>query len=237
MCVSDLVEDSAAVGRDARERPARGHRDGSPVRTGQVRRLRVRRRSDIVAGMPVYRLGRRDAGRGLGPQATSTAARARARSSAAATNSRKSGAGRVGRDLNSGWNCEATNHGWSGSSIDLDEPALLEGAADDEPGVDQLLAEGVVHLVAVAVALGDHRLAAVDLARARSLARARPPGRRGASCRRGPRSPSARAAGRSRGTASPGPSRSSSRPSRPQTWRANSETATCMPRQMPRYGI
>ena len=26
-------------------------------------------------------------------------------------------------------------------------------------------------------------------------------------------------------------------PSRPQTWRANSETATCMPRQMPRYGI
>ena len=23
----------------------------------------------------------------------------------------------------------------------------------------------------------------------------------------------------------------------PQTWRANSETATCMPRQMPRYGI
>ena len=26
-------------------------------------------------------------------------------------------------------------------------------------------------------------------------------------------------------------------PSSPQTFRANSETATCMPRQMPRYGI
>ena len=26
-------------------------------------------------------------------------------------------------------------------------------------------------------------------------------------------------------------------PSSPTTWRANSETATCMPRQMPRYGI
>jgi hypothetical protein len=38
-------------------------------------------------------------------------ARERARSRAAATNSRKSGAGRVGRDLNSGWNWLATNHG------------------------------------------------------------------------------------------------------------------------------
>ncbi len=26
-------------------------------------------------------------------------------------------------------------------------------------------------------------------------------------------------------------------PSSPTTWRANSETATCMPRQMPRYGM
>ena len=36
---------------------------------------------------------------------------------AAPTKSRKSGCGRVGRDLNSGWNCDAQNHGWSGSSI------------------------------------------------------------------------------------------------------------------------
>ena len=52
---------------------------------------------------------------------------------------------------------------------DLDEPALLEGAADHEPGLDERLAVGVVDLVAVAVALRDHRLAAVHLARARAL--------------------------------------------------------------------
>jgi len=43
--------------------------------------------------------------------AAPTPARERARSSAAPTNSRKSGAGLVGRDLNSGWNWLATNHG------------------------------------------------------------------------------------------------------------------------------
>src|SRR5205823_1120712 len=48
---------------------------------------------------------------------------------------------------------------------DLDEAALLEGAADDQAGVDEPLAVGVVDLVAVAVTLCDHRLAAVDLAR------------------------------------------------------------------------
>ena len=42
---------------------------------------------------------------------TATAERALARSSAAPTKPRKSGAGRVGRDLNSGWNWLATNHG------------------------------------------------------------------------------------------------------------------------------
>src|SRR5256885_10215690 len=36
---------------------------------------------------------------------------------------------------------------------DLDESALLEGPADDEPRLDQLLAVEVVHLVAVPVAL------------------------------------------------------------------------------------
>ena len=48
-----------------------------------------------------------------------------------------------------------------GQLDDLDEAALLERAADDEARVDQLLAVGVVHLVAVAVPLGDHGLAAV----------------------------------------------------------------------------
>ena len=54
-----------------------------------------------------------------------------------------------------------------GQLDDLDEAALLERAADDEAGVDQRLPVGVVHLVAVAVALGDDRLVAVHLAGAR----------------------------------------------------------------------
>ena len=135
---------------------------------------------------------------------------ARARSSAAPTNSRKSGAGRVGRDLNSGWNCDATNHGCSGSSTISTSRPSSKVPLIDEAGVDELLAVGVVHLVAVPVALGDDRLCRRARARA-SPRRARPPARRGASSRRGPRRPSARGAGRSRGTASRDPSRSSSR--------------------------
>jgi hypothetical protein len=38
-------------------------------------------------------------------------------SNAALTKSRNNGCGRVGRDVNSGWNCEATNQGWSASSM------------------------------------------------------------------------------------------------------------------------
>src|SRR5437763_12112228 len=48
---------------------------------------------------------------------------------------------------------------------DLDQAPLLEGAADDEAGVDEPLAVGVVDLVTVPVAFGDHRLAAVDVTR------------------------------------------------------------------------
>ena len=62
-------------------------------------------------------------GRTRARSATSATAR-----SAAPTKSRNSGAGRVGRDLNSGWNWLATNHGWSGQLHDLDQPALLERA-------------------------------------------------------------------------------------------------------------
>src|SRR5262249_54519184 len=47
---------------------------------------------------------------------------------------------------------------------------FLERPADDEPVLDELRAVGVVDLVAVPVALGDDRLAAVDLARVRFLA-------------------------------------------------------------------
>ena len=55
-----------------------------------------------------------------------------------------------------------------GQLDDLDEPALLERAGDDEARLDELRAEVVVHLVAVAVALVDDRLA-VGLARARPV--------------------------------------------------------------------
>src|SRR3954451_15562993 len=56
-----------------------------------------------------------------------------------------------------------------GQLDDLDEPALLERPADDETRVDELIAEEVVHLVAVPMALEDHRFA-VELAGARPVA-------------------------------------------------------------------
>ena len=123
-----------------------------------------------------------------------------------------------------------------GQLDDLDEPPLLERSGDDETGVDELVAELVVDLVAVPVALVDRRLA-VDLARARPSRRARRPARRAASCRRDPRSPSAPAGGRSPGYGVSGSISVELAPSRPHTCRANSETATCMPRQIPRYGM
>ena len=68
-----------------------------------------------------------------GPRAASALAppaRARARARARrATNSRNSGAGRSGRDLNSGWYCEATKNGCVGQLDDLDEPLVGRGAA------------------------------------------------------------------------------------------------------------
>ena len=88
---------------------------------------------------------------------------------AAPTKSRKSGCGRVGRDLNSGWNCEATNHGWSSSSIDLDQVLGGEHARDAQPGGLEPRAQVVVDLVAVAVALVDERLA-VGVVRVRAAA-------------------------------------------------------------------
>ena len=60
---------------------------------------------------------------------------------AAPMKSRNSGCGLVGRLLNSGWNWQATNQGWSGSSIDLHQPLVGRGAADDQPAFDQLLAD------------------------------------------------------------------------------------------------
>src|SRR5205814_8333612 len=56
-----------------------------------------------------------------------------------------------------------------GQLDDLDEAPLLERPADGKTGLDQHVPVGVVDLVAVPVPLGDHRFAAVDLARARVL--------------------------------------------------------------------
>ena len=95
--------------------------------------------------------------------------RARGRARPRRTRGRAAPAG-SGRDLNSGWNCDATNHGWSGSSTISTSRPSWNVPLTTSPRVDELLAVGVVHLVAVAVALGDHRLAAVDLARARPSA-------------------------------------------------------------------
>ena len=99
---------------------------------------------------------------------TAAPARSRERSKAAPTKSRKSGAGRVGRDLNSGWNWLATNHGWSGSSTISTSRPSWNVPETTRPGVDELLAVLVVDLVAVAVALVDDELA-VGLARLRAL--------------------------------------------------------------------
>ena len=78
---------------------------------------------------------------------------------AAATNSRNSGAGRSGRDLNSGWNCEATKNGWSAQLDDLDQALVGRRAGDDEPRRLEALAQRDRDLIAVAVALVDDRLA------------------------------------------------------------------------------
>ena len=70
----------------------------------------------------------------LGPRAR-PGAPARA---AAATNSRPSGCGRGGRDLNSGWNWEATKNGWSRLG-DLHQPVVRRGARAHEPACSSRL--------------------------------------------------------------------------------------------------
>ena len=162
--------------------------------------------------------------------------RLRARSRAAPTNSRKSGAGRVGRDLNSGWNWLATNHGWSGSSTISTRRPPWNVPDDDEPVLDEPRPDRVVDLVAVPVPLVRRPR------RRRPRAPACPPSSSTACAPRRivpPRSSTSFCSG-SRSITGYGVSGSISvelAPSSPTTCRANSETATCMPRQMPRYGI
>ena len=76
--------------------------------------------------------------------------------------------GRVGRELNSGWNCEATKNGWSGSSTISTRRSSGEVPPHDQALVLEPAAQHVVDLVAVAVALVDHGLAE-DLARPGAL--------------------------------------------------------------------
>jgi hypothetical protein len=74
-----------------------------------------------------------------------------------------SGDGRSGRDLNSGWYCEATKNGWSRSSTISTRRSSGDVPETTRPGALEPLAQEVVDLVAVAVALVDDRLA-VELA-------------------------------------------------------------------------
>ena len=78
---------------------------------------------------------------------------------AAPTKSRNSGCGLVGRLLNSGWNWQATNHGMVRQLDELHQALVGGRAADDQAGLQQLLPEDVVDLVAVAVPLVDDLLA------------------------------------------------------------------------------
>ena len=73
-------------------------------------------------------------------------------------NSRKSGCARLGRDLNSGWNCTPTNHGCSGTSTISTSRSFGAQAGQLQTGVGERLTEDVVELIAVAVALVNHRL-------------------------------------------------------------------------------
>ena len=94
---------SAAVLADAETKAAEMRRDGvGDLPLGAGRRRDPGQPDEGVEELPVY------AGAHTSSSSSSRSLRRRA---AAPTKSRKSGAGRVGRDLNSGWNWEATNQG------------------------------------------------------------------------------------------------------------------------------
>ena len=109
-------------------------------------------------------------------------------SSAACTKLTNSGWPRRGFDVNSGWNWQPKNHGWSGSSTISHEIAgdrALRPRADREPGGLDARQVMVVDLVAMAMPLGD-RGRAVDPVRERAghdLARLRAEAHRAAHVR------------------------------------------------------
>ena len=177
------------------------------------------------------------------------AAHARAARAPPCTKLSKSGWPRRGVDVNSGWNWQPKNHGWSASSIISHRSLgawLFARALDDQPGRLEPRQVMVVDLVAVAVALGDD-VAAVDAVRERAR------GTRSQGC-----APSRIVPPRSELAVAPldravavlplGDERDHrvrrlgielgavARPRAPRLWRAYSITASCMPRQMPRYG-
>src|SRR5581483_4094442 len=167
--------------------------------------------------------------------ATRSPVRERARSSAAPTKPRKSGAARVGLDLNSGWNWLATNHGWPGSStISTSRPSwnvpLTTRPASTSRSRYALFTSQRCRWRSWIVASPYNSRVRVPSATSTACAPSRivPP-----------RSSIPFCSG-SRSMTGNGVSGSISvefAPSRPTTCRANSDTATCMPRQMPRYGI
>ena len=200
----EAADDVAAAGADRlpRRRPRASRRRGpassartdlghGPLVAGRRRDLaephhqpgHLGQPGEVLRGSPAERACSR----------SDAAPRRGARATAAPMNSRKSGCGRVGRLLNSGWNCEAQNHGWSRQLHDLDQAAVGRAAADHEAGRLDLVAQRGVDLVAVAVALVDDGLLAVGRARPRCP----PPGATGSAPRRmvPPRSSIARCSG------------------------------------------
>jgi len=97
--------------------------DGTPAQLAERSRHHNAVRLGVAAGsQPQARaeLARREPEEAFSEAVSPCSARSgrpSARSSAASMNPLNSGAGRSGRDLNSGWNCEATKNGWSSSSI------------------------------------------------------------------------------------------------------------------------
>ena len=146
--------------------PARGTLDPAQSRERLVQPgpLRVCRSPH---GAPRATRSRR---RGRTAPRTSVCSGTSACASAAPTNSRNSGAGRSGRDLNSGWYCEATKNGCRrrGSSIASTSRSSGDVPEQTSPARLEPPAQVVVDLVAMAVALVDDRLA-VELAHPRRL--------------------------------------------------------------------
>ncbi len=164
--LGELVGDP---GRDpergtAEDRRRRTRRPPGSRAAGRIARSGAGDGLDDIGSRPGPR--REPAGR-LVRRATKTGSRPSRTASDAATKPSNSGCGRSGRDLNSGWNWLATNHGWSLQLDDLDQPAVGRLAGQHHAGRLERLAVAVVDLEAVAMALVDDLLA-VDRGRLRA---------------------------------------------------------------------